>query len=61
MFDIHVHIQVILFFRRFIPEDMEFDQEPKSVSQDVPDLATYKPSLFATSALQQSKVPWTLL
>ena len=44
------------FYIRFIPEDMEFDQTPKDEVTEMPSTATYKPSLFANSALQQSTV-----
>lgn len=42
------------FFYRFIPEDMIFEHEPKAVCTELP--VTYKPSLFFTTALCQSKV-----
>ena len=29
---------------RFIPDDVTFDAEPKSVATDVPNLTNYKPS-----------------
>ncbi|XP_064624049.1 ESF1 homolog isoform X2 [Lineus longissimus] len=44
---------------RFIPEDMTFEHEPKSVVKDVADISTYKPSLFFNTALNQSKVSLT--
>ncbi|XP_050537190.1 ESF1 homolog isoform X2 [Daktulosphaira vitifoliae] len=44
---------------RFVPEDTEFDQEPKEVCDKLPDLAKYKPHLFTTTALQQAKVNLT--
>ncbi|XP_055356375.1 ESF1 homolog [Paramacrobiotus metropolitanus] len=39
---------------RFIPDEMEFDHEPKSKVTSLP--ANYKPSEFVISALQQSRV-----
>lgn len=44
---------------RFIPDDMTFDDEPKEVCTELPDLAKYKPRLFTTTALQQAKVELT--
>ncbi|XP_001948184.2 ESF1 homolog [Acyrthosiphon pisum] len=44
---------------RFVPEDTEFDQEPKEVCDKLPDLTKYKPHLFTTTALQQAKVNLT--
>ncbi|CAH1791290.1 unnamed protein product [Owenia fusiformis] len=44
---------------RFIPNDMTFDDPPSSVASDMPDQATYKPSMFFTTALNQSKVALT--
>ncbi|KAK3600603.1 hypothetical protein CHS0354_001132 [Potamilus streckersoni] len=44
---------------RFIPQDMTFDQEPKSECKEMPDSSTYKPSQFFTTALAQSKVDLT--
>lgn len=41
---------------RFIPDDMTFDDEPKDVCTERPDLNKYKPRLFTTTALQQAKV-----
>jgi len=41
---------------RYIPDDMTFDQEVKSVARDVP--SNYTPSLFVTTALQQSNVSY---
>ncbi|XP_061168989.1 ESF1 homolog [Saccostrea echinata] len=42
---------------RFIPDDMEFTEEPKSVCTEMP--AAYNPSLFVSTALAQSKVNLT--
>lgn len=44
---------------RFIPDDMEFDDEPKDVCTELPELTKYKPRLFTTTALQQAKVELT--
>jgi len=44
---------------RFVPDDTEFDQEPKEVCDKLPDLTKYKPHLFTTTALQQAKVNLT--
>lgn len=41
---------------RFIPDDMTFDDKPKDVCRETPDLNKYKPRLFTTTALQQAKV-----
>nr|XP_022335034.1 ESF1 homolog isoform X1 [Crassostrea virginica]XP_022335035.1 ESF1 homolog isoform X1 [Crassostrea virginica] len=42
---------------RFIPDDMEFTEEPRSVCTETP--AAYNPSLFVSTALAQSKVNLT--
>ncbi|CAG2186494.1 ESF1 homolog [Mytilus edulis] len=42
---------------RFIPEDMTFDYEPKTVCTEPP--TSYSPSLYFTTALCQSKVDLT--
>ncbi|XP_052701173.1 ESF1 homolog isoform X1 [Crassostrea angulata] len=42
---------------RFIPDDMEFTEEPRSVCLEMP--AAYDPTLFVSSALAQSKVNLT--
>lgn len=42
---------------RFIPDDMTFDHPPKAECTELP--ASYKPSLFFTTALCQSKVDLT--
>lgn len=44
---------------RFIPDDVEFDDEPKDECDEMPDKSDYKPRLFFTSALQQGKVDLT--
>ena len=43
---------------RYIPDDMTFDQEVRSTARDVP--SNYTPSLFVTTALQQSAVSTSL-
>uniref|UniRef100_T1I2H2 NUC153 domain-containing protein n=1 Tax=Rhodnius prolixus TaxID=13249 RepID=T1I2H2_RHOPR len=44
---------------RFIPDDMNFDQEPREVCTSLPDVTKYKPRLFENSALRQGKVALT--
>ncbi|KAG5680550.1 hypothetical protein PVAND_010051 [Polypedilum vanderplanki] len=44
---------------RFIPDDMEFDDEPKDVCLELPELSKYEPRIFFTSALQHAKVELT--
>ncbi|XP_076752276.1 ESF1 homolog [Xylocopa sonorina] len=44
---------------RFIPDDMEFDQTPKDVCNELPEFTKYKPRQFTTTALQQVKVQLT--
>lgn len=44
---------------RFIPDDLEMNEESKSKATELPDFTTYKPSLFITTALNQSKVELT--
>ncbi|XP_074655065.1 ESF1 homolog [Tubulanus polymorphus] len=44
---------------RFIPDDMTFENERTSRVEDMPDFTSYKPSVFITSALNQSKVNLT--
>ena len=44
---------------RFIPEDMTFDHEAKSVATCLPE--HYQPSIFTNSALQCSSVHLTYL
>lgn len=47
-----------IFDLRYVPEDMEFDDEPRDTCTKVP--ASYKPnSTFVTDALQHSKVKLT--
>lgn len=41
---------------RFIPDDMTFEDQPKDMCTEMPDLNKYKPRLFTTTALQQAKV-----
>lgn len=44
---------------RFIPDEMTFEDAPKDVCTELPDLVKYKPRLFTTTALQQAKVELT--
>nr|CAI5861907.1 unnamed protein product [Callosobruchus analis] len=44
---------------RFIPDDMEFDDEPKEICEKLPELNKYQPRFFANTALQQAKVDLT--
>ncbi|CRK97429.1 CLUMA_CG010818, isoform A [Clunio marinus] len=44
---------------RFIPDDMEFDDEPKDVCNELPERSKYQPRIFFTTALQQAKVELT--
>lgn len=44
---------------RFVPDDVEFDDEAKDICTEMPDKSSYKPRLFFTSALQQAKVELT--
>lgn len=44
---------------RFVPEDMTFDREPKSVSTELPNVKNYQPATFLNTALQQSTVRLT--
>ncbi|XP_071487006.1 ESF1 homolog [Diadema antillarum] len=44
---------------RFVPDDTVFDQEPKEVATEAPDVAGYQPMVFQTTALHQSKVELT--
>ncbi|KAH6942336.1 hypothetical protein HPB50_003922 [Hyalomma asiaticum] len=44
---------------RFVPDDMTFDEEPTSVADSIPDLESYKPLNFVTSALQSVNVQLT--
>ena len=48
-----------LLIDRFIPDDMEFTEEPRSVCTETP--AAYNPSLFVSTALAQSKVSLILM
>lgn len=44
---------------RFIPDDMEFDDEPKEKCTELPEVGKYEPRMFITTALNQSKVELT--
>ncbi|XP_076638892.1 ESF1 homolog isoform X2 [Colletes latitarsis] len=44
---------------RFIPDDMEFDQTPKEICNEMPQFTKYQPRQFTTTALQQVKVDLT--
>lgn len=44
---------------RFIPDDMTFDESPKEVCTQLPDMSKYQPRFFTTTALQQAKVDLT--
>ncbi|XP_050079215.1 ESF1 homolog [Anopheles maculipalpis] len=44
---------------RFIPDDMEFDDEPKDHCTELPEVGKYVPRIFATKALHQAKVELT--
>lgn len=44
---------------RFVPDEMEFEDEPVQTCTCLPDLSSYKAPLFITTALQQSKVSLT--
>ncbi|XP_031835837.1 ESF1 homolog isoform X2 [Nomia melanderi] len=44
---------------RFISDDTEFDQTPKEVCNEMPQLSKYEPRQFTTTALQQVKVELT--
>lgn len=43
---------------RFVPDDMDFDDEPKDVCTELPSRG-YQPRIFFTTALQQAKVELT--
>uniref|UniRef100_A0A182Q6N2 Uncharacterized protein n=1 Tax=Anopheles farauti TaxID=69004 RepID=A0A182Q6N2_9DIPT len=44
---------------RFIPDDMEFDDEPEDRCTALPEVGKYVPRIFATTALHQAKVELT--
>ncbi|CAH1997899.1 unnamed protein product [Acanthoscelides obtectus] len=44
---------------RFIPDDMEFEDEPKEICDRLPELNRYQPRFFTNTALQQAKVNLT--
>uniref|UniRef100_A0A182P5R5 Uncharacterized protein n=1 Tax=Anopheles epiroticus TaxID=199890 RepID=A0A182P5R5_9DIPT len=44
---------------RFIPDDMEFDDQPKDQCNELPEVGKYVPRIFATTAQHQTKVELT--
>lgn len=44
---------------RFIPDDMDFNEEPKDFCDKLPEISKYQPRFFTTTALQQAKVNLT--
>ncbi|XP_058824854.1 ESF1 homolog [Topomyia yanbarensis] len=44
---------------RFIPDEMEFDDEPKDSCSELPEVGKYEPRVFTTTALNQAKVELT--
>jgi hypothetical protein len=44
---------------RFIPDDVDFEDEPKDTCTELPDMSKYQPRIFFTTALQQAKVELT--
>lgn len=44
---------------RFIPDDMDFNDEPKEICDKLPEVNKYQPRFFTTTALQQAKVDLT--
>ncbi|KAK9883592.1 hypothetical protein WA026_001768 [Henosepilachna vigintioctopunctata] len=44
---------------RFIPDSLQFDEEPKEVCDKMPEMKKYQPRFFITTALQQAKVDLT--
>uniref|UniRef100_A0A182NL65 Uncharacterized protein n=1 Tax=Anopheles dirus TaxID=7168 RepID=A0A182NL65_9DIPT len=44
---------------RFVPDDMEFEDEPKDHCTELPEVGKYVPRIFATTALHQAKVELT--
>ncbi|XP_055545339.1 ESF1 homolog [Wyeomyia smithii] len=44
---------------RFIPDEMEFEDEPKERCTELPEVGKYEPRIFTTTALNQAKVELT--
>lgn len=44
---------------RFVPDSMEFDDEPKEICDKLPEVNKYQPRFFTNTALQQAKVDLT--
>ncbi|XP_058452936.1 ESF1 homolog [Malaya genurostris] len=44
---------------RFIPDEMEFEDEPKESCSELPEIGKYEPRIFTTTALNQAKVELT--
>lgn len=46
---------IVLIFR-FIPDDMEFDEEFKDICTELPNKDVYKPNQFLSTALSEAEV-----
>ncbi|XP_075232806.1 ESF1 homolog [Lycorma delicatula] len=44
---------------RYVPDDVTFDEEPKEVCTELPNMNKYQPRFFVNTALQQGKVSCT--